>query len=193
MALDGRYTLLGDRLAKGSYGEVWVAWDEQTSKVVAIKRQRSDSSTAGRELNAYHVLPNHPNVLALLHTFVALGAARKEGRTLNLVFPYHNSSLFEVWRAARGPAGTDGWAAAAGTQSSEVLGVSARTTKVLGVSARIWLTVIGPWVCLQGPGRVCKDHVCSLRPVLPQVPWPWSGCRGDGVCRDDGVSSSYAS
>jgi serine/threonine protein kinase len=102
MALDGRYTLLGDRLAKGSYGEVWVAWDEQTSKVVAIKRQRSDSSTAGRELNAYHSLPNHPNVLALLHTFVALGAANKEGRTLNLVFPYHNSSLFAVWRAARG-------------------------------------------------------------------------------------------
>ena len=32
----------------------------------------------------------------------AVGASRqKETRTLNLVFPYYNSSLYAVWRAAR--------------------------------------------------------------------------------------------
>ncbi len=98
--LAGRYMLLGDRLAKGGYGEVFAAWDDKASTLVAIKRQRAESSTAAREINAFHALPRHPNVLAVLESFVSGGTGDKA--ILNAVFRYHNSSLFGVWRAARG-------------------------------------------------------------------------------------------
>ena len=83
MSLADRYTLLGDRLAKGSYGEVWAAWDAETFKVVAIKRQRAGSNTALKERNGFNALPGHQNVLAILHAFVS---QQNETRTLNLVF-----------------------------------------------------------------------------------------------------------
>lgn len=51
----GRYAILGDRLAKGGYGEVFQAWDGKEQRLVAMKRQRGGCSTASRELNAYLV------------------------------------------------------------------------------------------------------------------------------------------
>ena len=48
-----RYTILGDRLAKGTYGEVWRAWDEEEERLVALKRQAAKSDDAAREMDAF--------------------------------------------------------------------------------------------------------------------------------------------
>jgi serine/threonine protein kinase len=80
MALAGRYTIIGDTLAKGSYGVVMAAWDDQASKMVAIKQQRADSVTAGRELNVFNALPAHKNVLAILDVFVSNSSPTQKDR-----------------------------------------------------------------------------------------------------------------
>ena len=90
-----RYRPLGRPLAHGSYGEVSVAWDSKVNGIVALKKQQAKSETATRELNAYRSLPEHPNVLSILNSFVV-------DRCLYFAFRYHDSCLWAVWRAARG-------------------------------------------------------------------------------------------
>ena len=90
-----RYRPLGGPLAQGSYGEVSVAWDAKVNGIVALKKQKAKSETAARELNAYRSLPEHPNVLSILNSFVV-------DRWLYFAFRYHDSCLWAVWRAARG-------------------------------------------------------------------------------------------
>ena len=70
-----RYQMLGGTLAKGSYGAVYVAWDTTDGTIVALKKQPAKSESATRELNAYHSLPQHPNVLSLLDASVGRGGA----------------------------------------------------------------------------------------------------------------------
>ena len=54
-----RYTLLGERLAKGGYGEVWRAWDEEEERLVAVKKQPQKSEDASREMDALLAGPAH--------------------------------------------------------------------------------------------------------------------------------------
>ena len=81
-----RYLLVGNGgeaslLGRGSYGKVCPAWDRQTERLVAIKIQRRDSETAGRELMFFQCAPKHDNLLRVLDMFVS-------GSRLSLVFEY---------------------------------------------------------------------------------------------------------
>ena len=71
-------------------------WDTTCGTIAALKKQPAKSESAARELNTYHSLPQHPNVLSILDAFVG------RGQWLYLVFRYHNSCLEVVWRAAQG-------------------------------------------------------------------------------------------
>ena len=52
-----RYQMLGCILAKGSYGEVYVALDTTDGTLVALNNEPTESVTATRELSACHSLP----------------------------------------------------------------------------------------------------------------------------------------
>ena len=82
-----RYQILGGTLAKGAHGEVYVAWDTTDGTIVALKKQPAKSESATRELNTYHSLPQHPNVLSILDAFVGKGAVVVCGVQVPQVMP----------------------------------------------------------------------------------------------------------
>ena len=64
-----------------------------------MKTQSKDSPEAIRELEAYLALPTHANVLHLHGFFLSTTDGTQN---INIVFKHHNSSLHQVWKAARG-------------------------------------------------------------------------------------------
>ena len=63
--------------ASGGYGRIYVATDERTGDVVAVKRQTTPSQAAAKEFNFYKALSQdpHPNVMRLLDSFLYPGCA----------------------------------------------------------------------------------------------------------------------
>ena len=63
-------------LARGSYGNIYIALDKRAGSTVIVKRQKVPSNDAARELAFYKALSQHvhPNVMPLLDHFIVRSA-----------------------------------------------------------------------------------------------------------------------
>jgi len=87
-------------VARGSYGNVYIAIDRDSSGTVAVKRQEMPSNAAAKELAYYKALSQypHPNVMALLDHFTLNS---KKQSLLYMVFDVMDGDLWHVWKGHR--------------------------------------------------------------------------------------------
>ena len=93
-----RYKELGNkdvRIGQGTYGSVHAAWDKTEERLVAIKVQKSRSSTATREMMFFQSIERHPHVLPIFDAF-------NIGDDLKLVFEYCSASLQDWYKRTQG-------------------------------------------------------------------------------------------
>ncbi len=85
-------------LAAGSFGRIYVAVDQASGDVVAVKRQSIPSDAATQELAYYKAIGQygHPHVMALLDHFVVQSAASSQAH-LYMVFDLMDTSLWSLW------------------------------------------------------------------------------------------------
>ena len=87
-------------LAQGTYGQVYVAVDNETGTTVAVKRQVVPDGVAVTELRVLMAMRGHehPNVLRLLdHFTVTKGRLPAKETMLYLVFELMDSTLWRLW------------------------------------------------------------------------------------------------
>jgi len=84
-----------DVIGRGSFGVVYRARTEGTGEVVAIKKVLQDKRFKNRELQIMRLL-NHPNIVALKHSFYTEG--EKNSKYLNLVLEYVPQNAYHVTR-----------------------------------------------------------------------------------------------
>ena len=89
-------------LGKGSYGTVYAGWDSNREEMVAIKRQSLKSTAAAAELKVFWKLPPHPNILRLIDAYQPTKEKVGHHQMLDMVFPWHNTTLWRVWKTAQG-------------------------------------------------------------------------------------------
>lgn len=84
-------------LGRGSYGYPVPAWDAKEGRLVAMKRQDTDSDDAVREMVFFHTMASARSLhlVELFDMFV-------ENRTMTLVFEYMRSNLYQEWSRAQG-------------------------------------------------------------------------------------------
>ena len=87
-------------LARGSYGNIYIAMDKRTGSTVIVKRQKVPGHAAARELAFYKALSqySHPNVMPLLDHFIVRSAAEA---FLYMVFDVMDGDLWHLWKHHR--------------------------------------------------------------------------------------------
>ena len=101
VAGEQRYTRVDEgaglgALARGSYGNIYIAVDRRTGSTVIVKRQQAPCDAAAKELAYYRALSqySHPNVMHLLDHFTV--RSRREA-FLYMVFDLMDGDLWHLW------------------------------------------------------------------------------------------------
>ena len=87
-------------LARGSYGNIYIALDKRAGSTVIVKRQKVPGHAAARELAFYKALSqySHPNVMPLLDHFSVRSATEAY---LYMVFDVMDGDLWHRWKHHR--------------------------------------------------------------------------------------------
>ena len=87
-------------LARGSYGNIYIALDKRTGSIVIVKRQKVPCDAAARELAFFKALSQylHPNVMPLLDHFIVHSATEA---FLYMVFDVMDGDLWHLWKHHR--------------------------------------------------------------------------------------------
>ena len=87
-------------LARGSYGNIYIAMDKRTGSTVIVKRQKVPGNAAAGELAFYSALSqySHPNVMPLLDHFIVHSATEA---FLYMVFDVMDGDLWHPWKHHR--------------------------------------------------------------------------------------------
>ena len=87
-------------LARGSYGNIYIALDKRTGSIVIVKRQKVPGDAAARELAFFKALSQylHPNVMPLLDHFIVHSATEA---FLYMVFDVMDGDLWHLWKHHR--------------------------------------------------------------------------------------------
>ncbi len=108
----------GGRVGSGTFGAVYLSVDKFTQELVAVKRQRLCTASAGNELAAYETLRAfpHPNALRMVERFF-------HADSLYIVVEHMPTTLWEIWTTPVGRRGLLDPESCAGYLSGLVAGV----------------------------------------------------------------------
>ena len=80
-------------LGKGAFGTVYLAKEEGTSNIYAVKETFQDSRYKNREAGILKLVNKHPSIITVHQMFYT---SRKDGKYLNIVMEYLPCSLHDV-------------------------------------------------------------------------------------------------